>query len=105
MAKSWCAAECKEVFSSLGAFDKHQKVSEDGRDVFCLPPKSVGLEYRNDAWSFPVNEQLQKLNKGVVTSAPKVYTCNCGKQFKNNKTGRGRPPTRCTDCGGKGVLV
>jgi len=102
MAISTCAGECKLTFTSLGAFDKHQRMTPES--VICLPPATVGLEQRdNGVWGFPKGSFTFGSPADVDKPDPKVYDCACGKQFRGTGK-RGRPPTRCTDCGGKGII-
>lgn len=108
MARSTCAGDCGLTFAGLSDFDKHHKVTTLGKQmqVVCLDPADLGMVHRdNDVWGTPVPTGVDQPKhwKAAEPSAPKVFDCaDCGLPFENTP-GRGRPPKRCTDCGGKGI--
>ena len=99
MPKSACAA-CNETFSSLAAFDRHQR--QRGGVVHCSDPADVGLVHAGDKWKMPGPKEPEKVHAG---GQPWRGECaKCG-QPMGKKPGRGRPPKSCSDCGGKGILL
>ena len=101
MAKSACKA-CNETFTSLSAFDKHQ--TQRGDKVRCKDPAKIGLERRsNGLWGFPRTQGQGEIPKAAQATW-EASCARCEARF-TKPPGRGRPPTKCQACGGKGILI
>lgn len=98
---------CGRIFSSLSAFDKHQKMNykDNGRTVICTDPAKLGLVERDGKWGWPQADK--PIAYKAVETVEKVYQCRtCGGDFAGSG-GRGRPPVTCDrpKCGGKGKAI
>lgn len=94
---------CNTEFSALSAFDKHQYIDNDGK-VQCKPPADCGLvQQRTGKWGQPGPDRHWK-ETAMQGQDTLIRECtNCDGPFV--RWGRGRPPARCSDCGGSGEPV
>lgn len=112
-------SNCKNDFTSVGAFDAHQRMTRDNEGVKCNV--NVVFPKGNAHAGKPVLQAAGKRNggtlykfadhgqfawaKGDAPAKDETRDCrDCGKPMRK-KPGRGRWPVRCTVHGGTGMLV
>jgi hypothetical protein len=92
---------CREDFTGITNFDKHQTNVFEGRKlvVHCTPPAELGMtQNERGQWGYPGDIFTKDAPETVRPADYYDRTCvKCGTIFQRPAT-RGRPPTKCEDC-------